>query len=103
MAIQKVNHLNFIGHEINESIQFGYPTSDREIFCKRLHVIKEPTVEDCENCPYFAGFMMGHGHNCYWEDVVPVELEEIPISHEDRQDELFRVSQLIDQGYIQKG
>ena len=103
MAIKQVNHLNYIGHHINESLQLGMPQSDREIFCKRLHAIKEPTNEDCQDCPHFAGFMMGYGHNCYWEDVVPVENEEEIIPYDDRQKELMRVSQLIDKGYIQRG
>lgn len=103
MAIKPVYHFNFIGHEINESVSMGYPPSDREVYCKRNHIITEPTKDDCSNCPYFAGFMLGNGHNCYWEDVVPVETEEVYIVHEDRQKELMRVSQLIDSGYIQKG
>lgn len=103
MAIKEVNHLNYIGHEINESIRMGYPKSDREIYCKKLHTVKEPTADDCGECPYFAGFMMGYGHNCHWEDVAPVENDEVIIGHDDRQNELLRVSKLIDQGYIKKG
>lgn len=103
MAIKQVYHYNFIGHEINESLNMGYPTSDREVYCKRMHTVKEPTKDDCSDCPYFAGFMMGNGHSCYWKDVVPVEQEEVYIPHEDVQKELMRVSQLIDSGYLQKG
>ena len=102
MAIKRVNHLNYIGHEINESVRYKYPTSDREIYCRQLHTIKEPTVDDCGSCPYFAGFMMGYGHNCYWEDVVPIEVEQYPVPHDNRHDEFMRVSQLIDKGYIDK-
>lgn len=35
MKLEKIWHLNNIGHEINESLRFGYPVSDREIYCKK--------------------------------------------------------------------
>ena len=103
MAIKDIHHLNYIGHEINESLNLQFPPSDREVYCKRLHKITEPTNDDCSNCPYFAGFMMGYGHDCYWKDVSPVEDEEMVIAHDDIQKEFMRVSQLIDAGYVQKG
>ena len=87
MAVKLVSHHNLIGHEINESME-KYGVSDREIYCKRLHKITEPLAEDCDNCPYFDGFLMGHGHECV---------------HEDAKKEFIRVSQLIDQGWIKKG
>ena len=101
--IKVVPHYNKIKRHINDSLRSHAPSSEREVYCKRLHVVKEPDEEDCNNCPYFAGFMMGYGHNCYWKDVVPVEDEEVVINHEDVQKEFMRVSQLIDKGYVQKG
>ena len=39
MMKKLIRHINLIGHEINQSIEDGYPESDREIYCKRLHTI----------------------------------------------------------------
>lgn len=103
MAVKIVNHLNFIGHEINESLQEDYPTSDREIFCKKLHKITEPTEEDCETCPYYSGWMSGHGHECRWEDVIDITEDTVYITHDKRHEEMLRVSKLIDEGVIKKG
>lgn len=102
MAVKLVSHHNLIGHEINESME-KYGVSDREIYCKRLHKITEPLAEDCDNCPYFDGFLMGHGHECVWEDVIDVDEDTRIIPHEDTKKEFIRVSQLIDQGWIKKG
>lgn len=98
-----VYHQNAIGHEINESIQNNLPTSDREIFCKRLHKITEPDADECNKCPYFAGLMMGHGHECKWEDVIDVNLDEKYIPHDKVREEFVRVSKLIDEGVLKKG
>ena len=102
MAVKQVYHLNLIGHEINESLQYGYGTKDREIFCKRLHKITEPDAKDCDSCPYFAGWMMGHGHECKWEDVIDADDDIKIIPHEDARKEMYRVSKLIDKGIIEK-
>ena len=103
MAVKLVYHQNSIGHEINESLQNNYPTSDREIFCKKYHKIWEPTAEACKNCPYFSGTMLGHGIECKWEDTIDINLDDKFIPHDLRQQELIRVSKLIDEGIIQKG
>lgn len=107
MKTAQVYHLNQIGHEINESLNHDYPSSDREIFCKKLHKITEPLQKDCSTCPYFAGLMMGHGHECKWEDVVDEDYNEEQfvekvVPHQDVKKELYRVSKLIDQGIIKK-
>lgn len=106
MKTAQVYHLNQIGHEINESLTNDYPSSDREIFCKRLHKITEPMQKDCSTCPYFAGLMMGYGHECKWEDVVDEgdegQFVEKLVPHQDVKKELYRVSKLIDQGIIKK-
>ena len=47
MMKKLIRHINFIGHEINQSIEDGYPESDREVYCKKLHTIKEPDEADC--------------------------------------------------------
>lgn len=103
MAVKLVYHQNIIGHEINESVENKYPTSDREIFCKKLHKIIEPDAELCDSCPYFSGTLMGHGIECKWEDVIDINLDEKVIPYHMRQQELIRVSKLIDEGVIQKG
>lgn len=101
MAYKVVNHLNYISYPII------FPQlatqGDMEVFCKKRHAIIAPTLEDCDNCPYYAGMMQGYGHECIWEDIVPAETEEVSVDHSDRQKELMRVSKLIDQGYLQKG
>ena len=102
MAVKLVYHQNAIGHEINESLENNYPISDREIFCKRLHKITEPNAEDCDACPYFAGWMMGHGIECKWEDTIDINLDEKFIPHEKVREEMIRVSKLIDEGIIEK-
>lgn len=103
MAIKQVYHQNLIGHEINESIQEEYDSKDREIFCKKLHKITEPDEKDCDSCPYFAGFMMGHGHECVWEDVIDTDEDTKIIPHQDARKEMYRVSKLIDEGILKKG
>lgn len=100
MALKKITHINLIGHNINVSIEDEYPTSDREVYCRKLHEIKEPDEKDCENCPYFSGFAMGWGHECTWED--EGENEEKVIPHSERFRELQRVSKLIDEKVLKK-
>ncbi len=69
-----VYHMNRIEEEVNLSFakhpdeEGGY--AGRSIFCKRRHSIIEPAEDDCTDCQYYAGLMMGHGHECAWEDVV---------------------------------
>ena len=75
MMKKLIRHINLIGHEINQSIEDGYPESDREIYCKRLHTIKEPDEKDCMNCPYFGGLGQGTAHECVWEEPVDISLE----------------------------
>ncbi|WP_462393912.1 hypothetical protein [Mitsuokella multacida] len=103
MKIRKVRHMNWIGHEINESLRFGYPRSDREIYCKKLHKITEPLKKDCDSCAYFAGWMMGHGLECDWDDVSEDESQERHIPHEDVRKEMMRVSELIKKGILKMG
>lgn len=101
MAIKVVNHLNYISYPTSYPQQSS--SSDAEVFCKKRHAVIVPSIDDCTKCPYFTGVMQGHGHECTWEDVVPATMEEIVVSHNDRNNELMRVSKLIDQGYIKKG
>lgn len=104
MTKKLIRHINLIGHEINQSIQDGYPATDREVYCKHLHTIKEPDERDCMNCPYFGGLAQGHGHECVWEEPVDIssELERV-IPHEGRHQEMLRVSEMIDMGVVDKG
>lgn len=95
--IKLVHHHNFIGHEINESLEFyADDVLDREIYCRKLHTIKEPLTQDCNDCPCFAGWEQGHGHECVWDDVV----DEIDVRHDDRYKEFERVDKLIKQGIL---
>lgn len=101
--ILKTRHYNKIGHEINESLT-NYPSSDREVYCKRLHTVKEPETQDCVGCPYFGGLMQGYGHECVWEDDVPTTFDdEQVVDWADRNKEFLRVSRLIDKGVLKKG
>lgn len=106
-----VYHKNWIEEEINESYE-NHPDVDGEeyegrmIYCKKLHKLAEPLVTDCDNCPFFAGFMQGHGHECAWEDVLDdhyVTGDEMNIPWEAREKEFLRVSRLIDKGVLLKG
>ena len=101
MTKKLIRHINLLGHEINESLQEGYPESDREVYCKRLHAVKEPDEEDCVGCPHFGGLGQGRAHECVWEEPVDIssELERI-IPHENRYKEMERVSQMIEMGVV---
>lgn len=93
-----VYHHNLIGHEINESNEyFANDPLDREVYCRKLHIITEPLGKDCEKCQYFAGLEQGYGHECAWDDV---EDTELVINHEDRYKEYERVDKLIKTGVL---
>ncbi len=98
MLTRMVHHHNLIGHEINESlIYYKNDVFDREIYCRKKHMITEPKEKDCTYCPYYAGLELGHGHECLWEDVVD---EQYNIPHDERYKEYERVDKLIKQGII---
>ena len=99
MEKRLVYHHNLIGHEINESRQlYADDVLDREVYCRKLHVIKEPQVEDCKDCPYYEGLEQGHGHECVWEDVTDLHYV---VQHEDRYKEYERVDKLMKKGIIE--
>lgn len=106
MKMGLVYHRNWIEEEINESYNNHPDTSNgysgRMVYCKRRHAVIEPMEEDCNGCPHFAGFMQGYGHECAWEDTM-TEGDSKDINWVDRNKELLRVSQLIDDGFIKKG
>ncbi len=98
MEKQLVYHHNYIGHEINESLEYhADDVFDREVYCRKMHQVKEPLEKECMTCPYFAGVMQGHGHECGWEDCVEAEYV---VRHEDRYKEYERVDKLIKLGEI---
>lgn len=100
MAIKKIPHINHISGHIN----FLDGNSKKfEVYCRRFHKVYAPSTEDCQSCPYYAGFAGGYGHECVWEDCVPVEDTTVDIAWDDRYNELIRVSPLIDKGIIKKG
>ena len=100
--VKLVKHRNFIGHEINESLE-NYGDNDRKIYCKKLHSIRKLSELPCESCKYFAGSMMGSGRVCVWNDWVDYDVDEVIVKFGEAQKELFRVSTLIDDGIIKKG
>ena len=60
MGKQLVYHLNYIGHEINESHEYYMQdVFDREIYCRKLHQVTEPSEKDCLTCPYCGGMDAG--------------------------------------------
>ena len=104
MAVKQVYHQNMIDHEINHSLEKNSESSKgREVFCKKNHKVMEPLEKDCSNCPYFAGWMQGYGHECVWEDVIDASQDVKVIPQNQARQELYRVSKLIDQGIIKKG
>ena len=103
MAIKTITHYNFLGANINDLAKYGAVSSDYTVYCKRAHAIKSPTLDDCNNCPYSGGFMNGEGYECIWEDVNPVEVNELYVYPNDKQKEYMRVSKLIDEGLIERG
>ena len=47
MEKKLVYHRNWIGHEINESLMYhADDVFDREIYCRKLHLITEPLVSE---------------------------------------------------------
>lgn len=95
-----IYHHNLIGHEINESLEFyASDALDREIYCRKKHLVTEPVESDCKSCPCFAGLEQGHGHECAWEDVTT---EEHVVRHEERYKEYERVDKLIKLGVLEK-
>ena len=99
MQKKLVYHHNMIGHEINESLEYYVDdVFDREIYCRKLHQIKEPLKEDCTGCPCFEGWEQGHGIECAWEDVAETEYV---VQHEDRYKEYERVDKLVKLGVIE--
>ena len=94
-----VYHPNMIGHEINESLElYSDDVLDREVYCRKLHVVKEPLQTDCIGCPFYAGLEQGYGHECAWEDVAD---QEHFVQHEDRYKEYERVDKLMKRGILE--
>ncbi len=99
---KKVLHLNFIGHEINESLQ-KYDDEDREIYCRRHNKVWVPTEKACEKCGYLQTWMQGMGLGCEWEDYVPEDAEPfVEVPHKNRRKEMLRVKTLIDKKKLEK-
>lgn len=75
-----------------------------EIFCKREHKMKSVNLETCEKCPYFITAGQMDAIVCQWEDTLAAGDYTTKVIHRmDAQDELLRVSQLIDAGVLKKG
>ena len=100
MEKKLVCHRNWIGHEINESLMYhADDVFDREIYCRKLHLITEPLISECCKCQCYEGAMQGKGHECVWEDVTE-EHHDVP--HKDRYQEYERVDKLIKMGVLKR-
>lgn len=75
-----------------------------EIFCKKAHRVLSVDPKNCEKCPYFVGNGQSDSIICRWEDTLTNgNYNTKVIMRSEAQDELLRVSSLIDQGVIKKG
>ena len=100
MEKKLVCHRNWIGHEINESLMYhADDVFDREIYCRKLHLITEPLISECCKCQCYEGAMQGKGHECVWEDVTE---EQYDVPHKDRYQEYERVDKLIKMGMLKR-
>lgn len=91
-----VNHVNLI-------TGWEHP-KQHEIFCKRDHKVKSVNLEDCEGCPYFVTAGQMDAITCQWEDTLAAgDYATKVIQRSDAQDELLRVSSMIDAGVLKKG
>lgn len=73
---------------------------DDTVFCKKDHKIEKLSaiLEQCSYCPYIYGSLQGEGVECGWEDVVDVPFWTVSSP----QEELLRVSKLIDENIVPK-
>ena len=85
---------------ITEIVHNNYSLT--EVYCRKLHTIKNIKELPCKDCPCFFGYLFGKGVQCYWEDYSPVEELERIIPYEDRNKEMLRVAELIDKKIIPK-
>ena len=82
-----VNHIN-------------YPNKRGEIYCRSTNKIMKMSSTKCESCPLLAGSAQGEGVECYYYDAIfKGDTEPLINSPED---ELLRISKLIDQHVIDK-
>lgn len=90
-----VLHLNIVRDTTTEA--------GKEIYCRRQHKLCVPTMKDCLSCPYYHGMGGGDMLECEWEDEPSGFGHPIRrIYWQDRNQELMRVSKLIDDGVIKK-
>lgn len=100
MEKKLVYHHNWIGHEINESLMYhADDVFDREIYCRKLHLVTEPLKSECCKCQCYESVMQGKGHECVWEDVTE---EHCDVQHQDRYKEYERVDKLIKLGVLKR-
>lgn len=90
VKLYPVVHQNFALEENNEMV-----------YCKKNHEIgKLAKIQtQCADCEYFYGCLQGEGVECEWEDVTDKPFWDVS----NPQEELSRVSKLIDENLIQKG
>lgn len=75
----------------------------REIFCKREQKLVPLDTDKCDKCPYFVTSGQGDVIVCGWNDTPPAVGTTKVIEHSDRLNELYRVSEMIDDGVLKKG
>ena len=92
-----------IVQHINKVSGWEHP-KQHEIFCKQQHKLEAVNLKDCEQCPYFVTAGQMDAITCQWEDTLAAGDYDTKVVHKmDAQDELMRVSQLIDAGVLKKG
>lgn len=77
---------------------------EHEIYCKRDHRVKSVEISECEKCKYYRGAGHMDAITCEWEDTLAGGFyPSKTISMAKAQDELMRVSWMIDHGVLKKG
>lgn len=91
--LASIVHVNFIR---------DYTQKGLEIYCRKQHKLCTPVREDCLNCDMFQGVGQGDVIICEWEDRPPFKGDMRLIPWSDREQELLRVSKMIDDNIISK-
>lgn len=82
---------------------FNYLDENGNIFCKRQDKVLTiaSNYNNCNDCPYLFGSLQGQGVECKWEDIpAPSPCGRYVY---DPQEELVRISKLIEDKIIKKG
>lgn len=77
----------------------NYYDNNGKIYCKKEHKVMNQDIDKCSVCDYCSGSLQGEGVECSWEDNVDLAI----VSPDSPEEELMRVSLLIDSGVLKKG